>query len=77
MGEEDNEHFLLHYPQFGLERMDLFRQLAEVPDLDVTDMDSINLCDPPLYGSDSLNISMNRMIIEATISFIEKTRWFG
>ena len=32
--DEDNEHFLLHRPQFGLEPMDLFRQLAEVPDLD-------------------------------------------
>ena len=77
MGEEDNEHFLLHCPQFGLERMDLFRQLAEVPDLDITDMDSKNLCDLLLYGSDNLNISTNRMIIEATISFIEKTRRFG
>ena len=77
MGEENDEHFLLHCPQFGLQRMDLFHQLAEVPDLDITDMDSINLCDLPPYGSDSLNISMNRMIIEATISFIEKTRRFA
>ena len=36
--DEDNEHFFLNCPQFGLERIDLFRQLAEVPDLDITDM---------------------------------------
>ena len=63
--------------QFGLERMDLFRQLAEVPDLDITDMESKSLCDFLLYGSDNLNITTNRKIIEATISFIEKTRGFG
>ena len=53
--------------------MDLFRQLAEVPDLDITDMDSKSLCDLLLHRSNDLNTSTNRMIIEATISFIEKT----
>ena len=76
-GDEDNEHFLLHCAQFGLKRMNLFRQLAEVPDLGITDMDSKALCDLLLYGNADLNISRNRMIIESTISFIEKTRRFG
>ena len=36
-----------------------------------------SLCDLLLYGNADLNISTNRMIIEATISLIEKTRRFG
>ena len=66
----------LHCPQFGLQHMDVFRQLAEVPDFEFTDIDSA-LCDLLLYGNADLNISTNRMIIEATISCIEKTRRFG
>ena len=29
------------------------------------------------FRNADLNVSTNRMIIEATISFIEKKRWFG
>ena len=76
-GDENNEHFLLHCPHFVLDRKDLFRKLAEVPDLEITDMDSKSCCNLLLYGSDDLNISTSRMLIEATISFIEKTRRFG
>ena len=77
IGDEDNEHFLLHCPQFCWERIDLFHQLAEVPDLDMTDMYSKALCDLLSYGSDDLNILTIRIMIEATILLIEKTRRFG
>ena len=52
-------------------------QFAEVPDLDITDMDSNFVCDLLLYGNADLNIIKNRMLTEATISFIEKTKRFG
>ena len=49
-GNEDNEHFLLHCPQFDLMRKDLFSQLADVRGLDITSMDSKDLCELLLYG---------------------------
>ena len=73
---EDSEHFLLHCPQFDLMRTDLFSQLADVPGLDITSMDSKNLCELLLYGTSDLNVVENRIIIEATISFIERSKRF-
>ena len=75
-GNEDGEHFLLHCPQFDLMRADLFSQLADVPGLDITSMDSKDLCELLLYGTSELNVVENRIIIEATISFIERSKRF-
>ena len=52
-------------------RTDLFGQLADVPGLDITSMDSKDLGELLLYGTSDLNVVENTMIIEATISFIE------
>ena len=76
MGNEDSEHFLLHCPQFDLMRTDLFSQLADVHGLDITSMDSKDLCKSLLYGNSNLNVVEDRMIIEATISFIERSKRF-
>ena len=70
---EDNEHYLLHCPHFDTLREDLFGTVAEVLGIDVADLDSETLCNLLLYGSSNLNIIENRIIIEATIEFIEKT----
>ena len=43
----------------------------DVPGLDITSMDSKELCELLLYGNSNLNVFENGMIIEATISFIE------
>ena len=67
-------HFLLHCSQFNLMRTDLCRQPADVPELDITSMDSTDLSKLLLYGNSDLNIVDNRMIIEAIISFIEVKR---
>ena len=37
--KEDNEHFLLHCPQFDLMRQDLFEQLSVIPGLNVNPHD--------------------------------------
>ena len=60
-GIEDNGHFLLHCHQFDLMCRDFFRQ-PSIPGLDITELD--------LFGSKDLNLIENRIIIEATISFI-------
>ena len=70
---EDNEHYLLHCPHFDTLREDLFGTVTEVLGIDIADLDSETLCNLLLYGSSNLNILENRIIIEATIEFIEKT----
>ena len=74
-GIEDNKHFLLHCDQFDLMRRDLFRQL-NIPGLDINKLDSDALCTLLLFGTKDLNLVENRIIIEATISFINATKRF-
>ena len=71
-GIEVNKHFLLHCHQFDLMRRDLFRQLS-IPGLDINKLDSDALCTLLLFGTNDLNLAENRIIIEATISFISAT----
>ena len=71
-GNEDTEHFLLHCPQFDLMRTDFFSQVADVPGLDITSIDSKDLCELLLHGTSDLNVVESRIIIEATISFTER-----
>ena len=49
----------------------------DVPGLDITSMDSKDLCELLLYGTSDLNVVENRIIIEATISFIERSKRFS
>ena len=74
-GIEDNKHFLLHCHQFDLMRRDLFRQLIIIG-LDISKLNSDTLCSLLLFGSKNLNLVENRIIIEATISFINATKRF-
>ena len=73
IGNEDNAHFLLHCHRFHKMRIDLLGQLSEIPGLDLTNMDSKALCELLLYGSPQLTIIDNRIILEATISFINRS----
>ena len=57
-------------------RPDVFSQLAYVPGLDITSMDSKDFCELLLYGTSDLNVVENRMIIKATISVIERSKRF-
>ena len=74
--KEDNEHYLLHCPLYGRKRCDLLGQLSEIPSLDLSNYDSKSLCTLLLYGSPHLNTIDNRIILEATISFIKATKRF-
>ena len=74
-GIEDKKHFLLHCHQFDLMRRDLFRQLIIIG-LDISKLNSDTLCSLLLFGSKNLNLVENRIIIGATISFINATKRF-
>ena len=73
IGNEDNAHFLLHCHRFHMMRRDLLSQLSEIPGIDLTNMDSKALCELLLYGSPKLTITDNRIILEATMSFVERS----
>ena len=73
---EDNEHFLLHCPQFHLMRQNLFGQLYRIPGL-ILNLDDKPLCELLLFGNTQLNVASNRKILEATISFIKDTKRFS
>lgn len=57
-------------------RTDPFRQLADVPVLDVTRMDLKDLCELLLNGNSNLSIVDNRIILEVTVTFFEQSTRF-
>ena len=63
-------------PLFANERKDLFDQLAEIPGLNISGLDSDVLCSTLLFGSSDLNVIENRIVLDATISFINRTGRF-
>ena len=69
-GIEDNEHFLLHCPMYDQMRNDLFDQLSEIPGLELDNRNSKALCKLLPYGNPRFNNIANKLILEATISFI-------
>ena len=73
MANEDNEHYLLHCLRFNQSRRGLFDTVAEVLGSDITNLDSVTICSLLLYGSYNLTLVQNRMIIEVTIDYIQKT----
>ena len=75
--KEDNEHFLLHCPLFELQRTDLLGQLGDLPGIDIDSLDSKTICELLLFGRPNANVIVNRIILEATISFIKSTHRLG
>ena len=71
---EDNEHFFLHCPLYDNIRQDLFGHLEDILEFSVSSMDSNSLCNLLLFGKPELGASVNKMIIEDTIHFIENTK---
>ena len=71
---EESENFISRL-QTAITRIQ--NEKPDVPGLNVTAMNTRELCDLLLYGDPKLNLIANRIIIEATISFIERSRRFG
>ena len=70
-GTEDNEHFLLHCPLYSILRQDLFDQLSDIDGFNVADVNPKELCPLLLFGDQNLGTVANRIILEATISFVK------
>ena len=73
----DNEHFFLHCPRFEMMRRDLLGQLSDIPGIDITVMDSKSLSQLLLFGSTNLTVVENRIVLEATMAYIEATKRFS
>ena len=74
--EEDSEHFLLHCHFFEEARRDLLGSLSDNPGLNITELDAPSLCHLILFGNPDLTQIANRIIMEATISYIKATKRF-
>ena len=72
-GVEDNAHFFLHCPLFVPMRNDLLGQLSHLPGLDLSKIDSQALLNLLLYGSPKFKETDNRIVLEASIAYIEAT----
>ena len=76
LANEDNEHFLLHCPQYYILRLDLFGQLSDISGIDLTRLDHRSQCNLFLYGSPRCSEIENSIILESTISYIKDTGRF-
>ena len=74
--KEANEHFLLPCLKSDLMRANLFGQLSEIPALDIDGMNSNTLCSLLLYGCSQFDNLTNRMILDASILYTQKTKRF-
>ena len=72
-GVEDNANFFLHCPLFVPMRNDLLGQLSHLPGLDLSNIDSQALLNLLLYGSPKFNKIDNRIVLEASIAYIQAT----
>ena len=66
----------LHCPQFAAQRQDLFGQVSDVG-YDVASMNSKDLCHLLLYRNPTESTLANRIILEATVSFIKTSGRFN
>ena len=77
-GEETTIHFLLKCTNFTLHREKLFRTINPIlllnNMLDIGDSEKVSFL---LYGNESLNVFENRIVLKATIDFIEQSGRFS
>ena len=75
-GAETTTHFLLVCPFFTVQRNELIGIVSEILK-NFTDLTIINQVDFLLYGLSSLNKFQNHDILNATLSYMKKTRRFN
>ena len=51
-----------------------FEQLGELPGIEIQNLDSKTICELLLLDSLNVNVIVNRLILEATASFIKATK---
>ena len=64
---EDNAHYLLHCPLYGLERVHMFQLMPDTVDVNTIDISTL------LYGHNDYDFETNKAIFQAVQSFILET----
>ena len=72
---EDNEHYFLHCPQLCTLRQNVLGQVSDVG-FDISNMSTKDLFCFLFYGRPNRSTYINKMILEATISFSKSSKRF-
>ena len=74
-GVEDTEHFMLHFHSYQLQRNSLHSRVQSVLfSCDLSSPSTVELVSILLYGDERLNFESNKIIIKATLDFIESSK---
>ena len=73
---ETTFHFFLHCLLYLAHRNNLLGELSKILNNDVRQLPDYHLCDLLLFGSPSYNEIANKIILEATVSFVVYTKRF-
>ena len=77
-GVEDMEHFLLHCHSYQLQRNSLLSRVQSVLlSCGLSNLSNVELVSILLYVDERLNFESNKMIIKATLDFIESSKRFS
>ena len=72
--DENNEHFLLRYPQYTRQRLILLNSISQLTnDVDITSSPANEPCNLLLYGHERYKASVNKGILLTTIKFIKES----
>ena len=75
--DETSEHFLARCPLFNAQRATLLTTISNVLSNDISVLPDSHLSSLLMYGSKAYNNITNKLILEATISFIKRTKRFS
>ena len=73
---EPTVHFLLHCTFHLVHRNNLLGEVSDILIINVRQLPDDHLCDLLLFGSPTYNEVANKMILDATVSFIIHTKRF-
>ena len=74
--EESTEHFFVRCPLYASQRNTLLHSMSTIFKNDISILPDAHLVQLLLYGSKSYNCISNKMILEASISYIKSTKRF-
>ena len=74
-GIENTVHYFLHCPNFSTARNTFLNEIAIV-DRSIIDQDEIKIIQTFLYGNSTYSINDNKLILDASMKYILKTKRF-
>ena len=75
IGIENTVHYFLHCPNFSFGQNTILNEIA-IADRSIIDQDDIKIIQNLLYGNPSYSVNDNKLILNASIKYILKTKRF-